>query len=186
MERSVTKPTNCFSDFDSSAFLLWVAVRSLNQLTNQGTLIELTWELKVTWWAYIVRALQLQSSGWELELSSCHWCWRDWVYLSKWAFVSRWCWPAIGSCNPKCCMPIAWEIFLFREAFLFSWTARVLGQPNMWLRHSLSQGFDFGTHRDILDTLDRVMRSMTWPTKRQWQRQRQWQWHLENTLKEQS
>ena len=186
MERSVTNPTNCFSDFssvDSFAFLFWVAVRSLNQLTNQGTLIELTSELKVTRWAYIVRALQLQSSGWELELSSCHWCWRDWVYRSKWAFVSRWCWPAIGSCNPKCCMPIAWEIFLFREAFLFSWTARVWRQPNTWLRHSLSQGFDFGTHRDILD---RVMRSMTWPTKRQWQRQRQWQIHLEITFKERS
>ena len=73
MERSVTNPTNCFSDFssvDSFAFLFWVAVRSLNQLTNQGTLIELTSELKVTRWAYIVRALQLQSSGWELELSS--------------------------------------------------------------------------------------------------------------------
>ena len=59
-----------------------------------------------------------QGENWSSPAAWCHWCWRDWVYRSKWAFVSRWCWPAIGSCRPKCCIPIACQILTFRRCLL--------------------------------------------------------------------
>ena len=62
----------------------------------------------------------------------CHWCCRDCAYRSKWAFVSRWWWPAptpaaaaapIGSapCRPKCCIPMAWGRFILGYILFCCW-----------------------------------------------------------------
>ena len=91
------------SDHWSNSLLLWVSV-----------------DLSLFW-----AQCEAQGENWSSPVASCHWCWRDWVYRSKWAFVSRWCWPAIGSCRPKCCIPIAWETSSIME-FLLGFTTWIL------------------------------------------------------------
>ena len=86
-----------------------------NSLSDKGTLSSHVSFCRRRW--FELKKVN-QGENWSSPAAWCHWCWRDWVYRSKWAFVSRWCWPAIGSCRPKCCIPIACQILTFRRCLL--------------------------------------------------------------------